>query len=444
MTKTTSARRWGLCAAAAVGLSALAPMSPAAAATQTSFLDVSSGQSAPSGGATSLATVSTDGGATFQPATVVTPLPDWAVPTPGAWISSDAERGVSTAGTTTFFRQEFRVGPAPVSSGLEVCVHAADAAVVRLNGTQIGAQPASPVEANAQAPADCFALPVENLVGGGNVLEFAVDNASGELGLWFRLSGLVTTDTDAAPVLELPDDIVVDATGPDGAVVTYAAGAVYPGPGPWPGTPCTPPSGSTFPVGTTTVSCTATNPASGASDTGTFTVTVTAPNQPPELQLPADVTVAATSSAGAAVPYTVTASDDGAVEPVVSCTPASGAVFAVGTTTVECTASDAEGLTDTGSFTVTVTPAAPKPTYLARLGAAIDDAHAIRHSVRALLARKHDTATEYFADRRKAAGCRVLKEMDGVVLRYRGAGIPVATANSLRKLIKAARAEARC
>jgi hypothetical protein len=111
---------------------------------------------------------------------------------------------------------------------------------------------------------------------------------------------------------------------------------------------------------------------------------------------------------------------------------------------VACTATDAEGLTDTGSFTVTVTPAAPKPTYLAKLGAAIDDARGIRHSVRALLARKHDAATDYFADRRKAAGCRVLKEMDAVVLRYRGSGIPVGTANSLRQLIKAARSEARC
>jgi hypothetical protein len=268
MTTTTSARRWGLCAATAVGVSLLAPMSPAAAATQSAFLDFSSGQSGPSGGATSVTTVSTDGGATFQSATVVTPLPGWAAPTSGAWISGDAEYGTSTAGATTLFRQEFRVGPAPVSSDLAVCVHAADAAVVRLNGTQVGAQPSSPVEANAQAPADCFDLPFEDLLGGGNVLEFAVDNAAGELGLWFRVSGLVTTDTDAAPVLELPDDIVVDATGPDGAVVNYAAGAVYPGPGPWPGTPCTPPSGSTFPVGTTTVSCTATNPASGASDTG--------------------------------------------------------------------------------------------------------------------------------------------------------------------------------
>jgi hypothetical protein len=138
MTTTTSARRRGLCAAVAIGLSVLAPMSPAAAATQSSFLDFRSGQSGPSGGATSGTTVSTDGGATFRPATVVTPLPDWAVPTLGAWISSDAERGVSTAGATTLFRQEFRVGPAPVSSDLEVCVHAADAVAVSLNGTQVG------------------------------------------------------------------------------------------------------------------------------------------------------------------------------------------------------------------------------------------------------------------------------------------------------------------
>ena len=61
-----------------------------------------------------------------------------------------------------------------------------------------------------------------------------------------------------------------------------------------------------------------------------------------------------TSPAGAAVTYTATANDnvDGSVP--VSCTPASGSMFAIGTTTVNCSATDAHGNSATGSFSVTV------------------------------------------------------------------------------------------
>ena len=43
----------------------------------------------------------------------------------------------------------------------------------------------------------------------------------------------------------------------------------------------------------------------------------------------------------------------------VTCTPASGSLFAVGDTVVNCAASDAAGNTATGAFTVTVTPYVP-------------------------------------------------------------------------------------
>jgi hypothetical protein len=75
------------------------------------------------------------------------------------------------------------------------------------------------------------------------------------------------TVTNGLPVLTVPDNINVEATSPNGAVVTFTAtatdGATV---------TCTPPSGSTFPIGTTTVSCTATNPA--GSDTEVFQVRV--------------------------------------------------------------------------------------------------------------------------------------------------------------------------
>lgn len=77
-------------------------------------------------------------------------------------------------------------------------------------------------------------------------------------------------------------------------------------------------------------------------------------NAPPSLTLPADMTVNATSPAGATVVYEVTATDDSDPSPEIACTPASGSTFPIGTTVVSCTATDDDGLSDSGSFSVTV------------------------------------------------------------------------------------------
>jgi Tol biopolymer transport system component len=74
----------------------------------------------------------------------------------------------------------------------------------------------------------------------------------------------------------------------------------------------------------------------------------------PALSLPADKTVDATSPAGAAVSFTATAADAADPNPAVRCTPASGATFAIGTTTVSCTATDHVGNQSSGTFKVTV------------------------------------------------------------------------------------------
>jgi HYR domain len=57
-----------------------------------------------------------------------------------------------------------------------------------------------------------------------------------------------------------PANITTDATGPSGATVTYPLPAVTdPDASSPPAAVCTPPSGSVFPIGTTTVTCTATD-----------------------------------------------------------------------------------------------------------------------------------------------------------------------------------------
>ena len=75
---------------------------------------------------------------------------------------------------------------------------------------------------------------------------------------------------------------------------------------------------------------------------------------PPTLSLPSPVTVDATSPTGAVVNYTASASDNQDPNPTVTCAPASGSTFPIGTTTVNCTATDAAGNSRPGSFTVTV------------------------------------------------------------------------------------------
>lgn len=85
-----------------------------------------------------------------------------------------------------------------------------------------------------------------------------------------RLDGAVADTTP--PVLGLPDGLAGEATGPDGAVVTYDATAADET-DLAPQVTCEPSSGSTFAIGDTTVSCTATD-AAGNEATGSFVVTV--------------------------------------------------------------------------------------------------------------------------------------------------------------------------
>jgi len=74
----------------------------------------------------------------------------------------------------------------------------------------------------------------------------------------------------------------------------------------------------------------------------------------PQLDLPGDMTVEATSASGAMVTFAATATDENPANPEVNCSPASGSTFPIGTTQVNCSATDAAGNEATGSFDVTV------------------------------------------------------------------------------------------
>ncbi len=165
------------------------------------------------------------------------------------------------------------------------------------------------------------------------------------------LTGTSLADT-TVPVLTLPSAIGLEATGPT-TVVSYSATALDSFDGPIVPV-CLPASGSAFTVGATPVNCTATDP-HGNSAAGAFSVTIT-DHVAPTLALPVNITATATAPSGTAVTFNASAIDlvDG-VRPV-TCAPASGATFPIGTTQVSCGANDNSGNNAGGTFTVAVTP----------------------------------------------------------------------------------------
>ena len=153
------------------------------------------------------------------------------------------------------------------------------------------------------------------------------------------------------PVLSLPAAISVPATSQAGAIVSYIVSANDAVSGDA-AVSCTPNSGTQFPIGSTTVSCTASdwkgNPANGS-----FSVVVN-DETIPTLTLPAPMTLDATGPSGAVAIFTATAIDWAPANPAVLCQPASGSTFAAGTTAVVCQATDTAGNKAVGQFNVTV------------------------------------------------------------------------------------------
>jgi subtilisin-like proprotein convertase family protein len=182
---------------------------------------------------------------------------------------------------------------------------------------------------------------------------FVVDDLGGDTGNF--AGGWSLSITTSAPVccvsactLTCPANITkANDVNQCGAVVNYPPPTV----GGTCGTvTCTPPSGSFFPVGTTTVNCSA----SAAASTCSFTVTVN-DTVPPTITCPANIAVQAPpGAASVVVNYPAPTTTDNCPLTVV-CNPPSGSAFAPGTTTVTCTATDPSSNTATCSFTVSMT-----------------------------------------------------------------------------------------
>ena len=166
------------------------------------------------------------------------------------------------------------------------------------------------------------------------------------------------SDTSPPAFLGVPSDLVLEANGPSGSVVAYdLPSATDDLDGPVPVT-CAPAPGATFPLGTSTVTCTASDGSGNAAE-ATFVVVVR-DTTAPVLNAPPDVVVDATLPGGAprthptiaALLAGVQASD--LVDPAPGVTNDAPALFPPGTTTLTFTAADASGNTSSAQSSVLV------------------------------------------------------------------------------------------
>lgn len=155
--------------------------------------------------------------------------------------------------------------PPTITAPMDVTAEAtsADGAIVD-PGQAVGSDLVGPVTITRSPEGNQFAL------GTTTITWRATDGA----GNFSEATQHVTVVDTTKPVLSLPGDIIVDATSPQGATVTYLVSATD-AVSATPVVTCTMASGSVFPIGTTTVTCDATD-AAGNTTTGDFTVLVQA------------------------------------------------------------------------------------------------------------------------------------------------------------------------
>jgi hypothetical protein len=166
--------------------------------------------------------------------------------------------------------------------------------------------------------------------------------------------GPVTTAIDLQNVVLAPAEIVCPADMIEAAAAGQCSAAVNYTPPAVNGftVACSPPPGSAFPVGATTVTCVADN-GRGSTSSCSFSVTVVDREAPTIFCPPAITLDTDPGLCSATATYTVTAADNCPGVTVV-CTPPSGSAFVKGTTPVSCTATDASGNSASCGFNVTV------------------------------------------------------------------------------------------
>lgn len=190
-------------------------------------------------------------------------------------------------------------------------------------------------------------------------------------GLKASCDATVTVRDDSPPVLTCPSAPALQCTN-GGAVASYSPAAsdrcslVT--------TACTPAAGSTFPLGTTGVTCTATD-AAGNQARCSFPVVVE-DTQPPSIACPAPATAECTGNGGAMVTLGPAMATDSCTEASVS--GPGPAWYPVGTTPVTFTATDTSGNPASCTTSVTVTDSAPPAVEVTGLGGIWPPDHELR------------------------------------------------------------------
>ncbi len=313
------------------------------------------------------------------------------VATPGATVN--VLRGGEVVATTTAGDDgSYSVGvnlvPGPNQLSVSQTVNAQTSALggVTYNQTPSAPQVASPVDPVSQqkaAPLTITGTAVPGatvvLLDNGVVVGTVTAGADGTYSITARLSAgqnslsvqssvggvpgapsrafVVRVDSDP-PFFPAPRaDLFAYAPSHSGVPVSWPSISAYDAQDGQLGSTCVPKSGSTFPTGSTKVTCTAVD-SLGNSASSSFVVKVVL-QVLPTIALPENknIVVKTAIATGANVSFDVTAKDAQGKPIAAVCTPASGSFFAAGTTKVTCNANDEVAQTvATSSFDVTVIP----------------------------------------------------------------------------------------
>jgi HYR domain len=202
---------------------------------------------------------------------------------------------------------------------------------------------------------DCDPAPGATLPIGLHTVNCSAKDAAGNTG-----SNSFKIRVDGEPTVNVPADRTEEATSHAGANVSFSVSANDAEDNPDPVVTCTPSSPHTFPLGTTTVKCEATDSA-GNTARAEFKVTVR-DTTAPEFDVPGTVELEGNAVGGyqGSAYETPTTSDlvDGAG--LANCAPGPGAHFDLGDNPVTCSAADKAGNSaESKSFTVSIVDTKP-------------------------------------------------------------------------------------
>ncbi|WP_426749734.1 ELWxxDGT repeat protein [Myxococcus sp. Y35] len=233
------------------------------------------------------------------------------------------------------------------------CPESFTAEAVGPQGTTVEYPPASATDDFPGSPAVSYSHPSGDVfpLGATTVTVTATDDAGHSAACTFT----VTVSDTRAPDLSCPEDVEAEATSAEGATVEYSPASATDGVS-TAHVAYSQASGTTFGLGVTSVTVTATDDA-GNSASCAFNVTVSPP-APPSITCPTTVVAEATGADGATVTWpSATASG---LEPVqVTYSRASGSRFPLGSSVITATARDALEQTASCDFSIVVRDTTP-------------------------------------------------------------------------------------